>query len=327
MVVESARISSTNQLIFDRIESVPGAFAEYTYTYPEKFSIIAGLRVDHHNLFGTIVTPRLHTRFDVTKTTTLRLSAGKGTRLANVISENSGILASSRQIVFSNLQSNYAYGFRPDVAWNYGASLSQEFNLNYRPGTITADYFFTDYKNQVVLDFDKSAREANFFGLTGRSFSKSFQFQVDYQLLRRLDLRLAYRWLDVKTDYLNGMLSRPLIPKHRAFMNLAYATKNKWSFDFTVQWLGRQRIPRTAENPTEYQRPGFSPDYVLMNAQVSKELKRWSVYGGIENLGNFSVKNPIIAASNPFSQYFDSSLVWGPIFGRMAYMGFRYRIK
>lgn len=317
-----------NVMNFDRLEKVPGAFVEYTYDYLDKISIIAGARVDHHNLFGTIFTPRLHTLFNLTPTTSLRLSAGKGTRVANVLIENTGVLASARGIVFSRLQSDKAYGFKPDQAWNYGANFTQDFTLDYRAGTITLDYFYTDFKNQVVLDLDKSAREANFFGLEGKSYSHSVQAQVDYQLMRRFDLRIAYRYLDVKTDYLSGLLQRPLIPTQRAFVNLAYETKNKWKFDYTVQWLGEQRIPDTSENPVGYQLPDYSPSYFLMNAQVTKDLKsRWSIYVGVENINNYTLQNPIISASEPFSQYFDSSLVWGPIFGRMAYGGFRYRVK
>jgi outer membrane receptor for ferrienterochelin and colicins len=317
-----------NVMNFDRVEKVPGAFVEYTYNYLDKISIIAGARVDYHNLFGTIFTPRIHTLFNLSSTTSMRLSAGKGTRLANVLIENTGVLASARHIVFSALQADYAYGFKPDQAWNYGANFSQDFTLDYRPGTITLDYFYTDFKNQVVLDLDKSAREANFFGLKGKSFSHSFQTQLDYQLMRRFDLRIAYRYLNVKTDYLSGSLQRPLIPSHRAFVNLAYETKNKWKFDYTVQWLGEQRIPDTSENPAGYQLTDYSPSYFLMNAQVTKDLKtRWSIYVGVENIGNYRLQNPIISASEPYSQYFDSSLVWGPIFGRMAYGGFRYRVK
>lgn len=327
-IVRDGVESFANLIKFDRVEKVPGAFFEYTYDYLDKVSIIAGVRADYHNLFGTIFTPRIHTRFNVSETSTLRLSAGKGTRVANILIENTGILASSRQLVFSGFQTDKAYGFKPDQAWNYGLNFSQDFTLDYRPGTITLDYFFTDFKNQAVLDFDRSAREANFFGLTGKSYSHSLQFQVDYQLIRRFDLRMAYRWLNVKTDYLNGLLARPLIPEHRAFINLAYETKNKWKFDYTIQWLGRQRIPDTSLNPDEYKLVPYSPDYVLMNAQITKDFKdRWSVYLGVENIGNYTLPKPIVAAAEPFSPYFDSSMVWGPIFGRMSYVGFRYRVK
>ncbi len=313
---------------FDRTEIVPGAFVEYSYDDLEKFSVIAGMRIDQHNLFGTIFTPRLHLKYDLTPTTSIRASVGKGTRVANIFSENTGILASSRTVVFSNFQSKEVYGFKPDVAWNYGLSFSQDFTIDYRSGSIQVDYFYTDFKNQVVLDLDNTARQAQFFGLNGESFSHSLQFQVDYELIRRFDLRLAYRWLKVETNYLEGLLERPLIPSNRAFMNLAYETKSDWKFDYTVQWIGKQRLPDTSQNLAENQRDKYSDDYVLMNAQITKDFgAKWSVYVGAENLTDFKLDNPIVAADDPFSSDFDTSMVWGPIFGRMMYMGFRFRIK
>jgi outer membrane receptor for ferrienterochelin and colicin len=313
---------------FDRKEIVPGAFFEYTYDDLKKFSAIAGVRVDEHNLFGTIFTPRLHLKYNLTNTTTLRASAGKGTRVANILTENSGVMASARTFAFSGFQTDKAYGFKPDVAWNYGLNFSQDFTLDYRSGSFVIDYYFTDFKNQVVLDLDNTAREARFFGLTGKSYSHSLQFQVDYELMRRFDLRMAYRWLDVKTDYTEGLLMKPLIAEHRAFVNLAYETKNKWKFDFTVQWLGPQRIPDTSQNLPENQLPEYSPDYVLMNTQITKDFgDKWSVYLGVENIGDYKLDDPIVSASDPFGNNFDASMVWGPIFGRMAYAGFRFRLK
>ena len=311
----------------NRVESVPGAFFEYTFKHLDKITVIAGLRVDQHNLFGTIFTPRLHTRFNMGPTTTVRLSAGKGTRLANLFTENTGVLASSRTFVFSNFQSDEAYGFKPDVAWNYGLNFSQDFSLDFRPGSFTLDYFYTDFQNQVVVDLDRSTREVNFYGLEGASYSHSFQAQVDYQLIRRFDVRLAYRWLDVRTDYLDGLMRKPLIAPHRAFANFAYETRNRWKFDYTVQWLSGQRIPFTQMNPVGYQLPPYAPDFALMNLQVTKDFNsKWSVYLGVENIGDYKLNDPIISNDEPFSEYFDSSLVWGPIFGRMAYAGFRFRV-
>src|SRR5260221_209864 len=313
---------------FDRTEYVPGVFLEYSYDDLKKFSVVAGLRADQHNLFGTFFVPRVHAKYNLTETTILRASMGRGIRVANIIAENPGFLASSRAVVLSNLQSNHAYGFRPDDAWNYGFNLLQEFRLDYRPGSFSLDYFFTNFKNQVVVDMDKNAQQINFFGLTGKSFSQSIQAQVDYQVMRRFDVRLAYRWLDVETDYLNGRLQRPLVPRDRAFVNLAYKTKNNWAIDYTLQRIGSQRIPGTASNPSEYQLKAFSDPYILMNAQLTKDFgTKWSAYLGVENLTNFKLNNPIVSADQPFGPYFDSSMVWGPVFGRMWYAGFRYRVK
>lgn len=311
-----------------RTEIVPGAFVEYNYDDLRKFSLNAGARVDHHNLFGVLFSPRLHLKYDLTQTTSLRASAGRGIRVANIFAENNNVFVSSRQVNFVNPTSTKGYGFKPDDAWNFGLNLSQDFELDYRPGTISVDYFYTDFKNQVVADYDYDTHQINFVGLSGKSFSHSFQAQIDYQLVRRLDLRVAYRRVNVETDYLEGRLQRPLIPRDRSFVNVAYKTKSNWGFDFTVQRIGTQRIPGTDGNPSEYQLRAFSAPYWLVNTQVTKDFgQNWSVYLGVENLTNYKLTNPIVSANDPFSMYFDSSMVWGPVFGRMAYGGFRYRVK
>jgi outer membrane receptor for ferrienterochelin and colicins len=313
---------------FNRTEIVPGAFFEYTYDNLSWFSVVAGARVDQHNLFGTFFVPRLHMKFDITPETILRVSGGKGIRVANILAENSGFLASARSVVLSQLQSTKAYGFRPDKAWNFGGNLNHTFSLWNRTGVINIDYFYTTFQNQAVVDWDRNPQQINFFGLTGKSFSTAGQAQVDYQVITRFDLRMAYRWVDVKTDYLDGRRMRPLVPRDRAFMNLAYATRNHWKADFTIQRIGSQRLPVTSSNPIPYQLQSNSPSYFLLNTQVTRDAgKLWSFYVGIENIGNFKLKNPIVSASDPFGPYFDSSMVWGPVFGRMWYAGFRYRVK
>ncbi|MCX6295571.1 MAG: TonB-dependent receptor, partial [Bacteroidetes bacterium] len=69
-----------NDSSFARTESVPGVFADYTYTHPDNFSIVIGGRADYHNMYGIQYTPRLHLRFNATKSTTFRLSGGRGFR-------------------------------------------------------------------------------------------------------------------------------------------------------------------------------------------------------------------------------------------------------
>lgn len=64
-----------------------------------------------------------------------------------------------------------------------------------------------------------------------------------------------------------------------------------------------------------------------MNAQVSKQwAEKYDVYLGVENILGFKQPNPILASSDPFGEYFDASLIWGPVFGRMVYAGVRLRI-
>jgi hypothetical protein len=56
-------------------------------------------------------------------------------------------------------------------------------------------------------------------------------------------------------------------------------------------------------------------------------IRNLDVYLGGENIFNLRQLDPIIEAANPYGQYFDSSLVWGPIAGRTIYLGFRYTLE
>jgi outer membrane receptor for ferrienterochelin and colicin len=317
-----------NSIAYDRKEIIPGAFFEYTYNSTDKFNAVAGLRMDYHNLYGLFFTPRLHLRYAFAERTVLRVSAGRGQRTANVISENNGLLASSRQIIITGDGSNKPYGLEPEIAWNFGLNLTRNFTIDYREGFISFDFFRTQFINQVVVDLDHSPQQAVFYNLDGKSYSNSLQAQIDYELIKRLDIRLAYRWYDVKTTYGSQLKTKPLIAEHRAFLNLAFETRNHWKFDYTLNWQGQKRIPDTSTNPEPYKMADFSPGFYLMNAQISKIFReKLELYLGAENLLNYQQPNPIIASEDPFGHYFDASLIWGPVFGRSVYFGIRYKIK
>ncbi|WP_422360546.1 TonB-dependent receptor [Reichenbachiella sp.] len=313
---------------YGRTEVVPGAYFEYSYSFLDKFNAMAGFRVDHHNLYGTFMTPRVHLRYALTDQTVLRASVGRGQRTASVLAENIGVFASSRQILVQGDGSDKPYGLDAEVAWNFGINLTQEFRLDYRDGSFSVEYYRTNFENQIVVDLDQSPQQVAFYNLNGESYSNSFQTQVDYEILKFVDMRIGYRWFDVNTTYGDVTLQKPLVSAHRAFLNLGYETRSDWKFDYTFNWQGEKRIPYTGSNPSDYQLQQKSPDFYLMNVQVTKSWsERFEVYVGVENLLNYRQENPILASEDPFGDYFDSSLVWGPIFGRNTYAGLRYRIK
>ncbi len=313
---------------WDRIEWVPGVWGEYTYKYLDKVTLVLGLRADYHNQFGAFITPRMHFRYAPFEKTAFRVSAGRGQRTANIFSENIGLLASARQLIVRSERENTPYGLDAEVAWNFGFNFTQDFRLDYRNGTFTVDLYRTQFQNQIVVDLDQSPQQALFYNLDGRSFANSIQVQLDYELIKRLDVRIAYRWYDLKTTYTGELLQKPFVAAHRSFLNLEYRTRTYWAFDGTLNWHGAKRIPRTASNPTAYQLEERSPDFITVNMQIRKTWKeRLDVYVGVENLFNFRQLNPILAADDPFGPFFDASLVWGPIFGRNVYAGVRLKIR
>lgn len=319
---------------FDRTEIVPGAYFEYNYTPNLDFAMIAGIRGDYHNLYGFFYSPRLHLRYRVSELTAIKASAGKGQRTPNIFAENLGFFASSRQWEIQGEANEPGYGLQPERAWNFGLNLTKKFlvGIAERPGTWTIDLYHTRFENQVVIDLEE-ATKVKFYNLTGQSFSNSAQTEVNYELTNRMEIRLAYRYLDVRTDYADGQLQKPFVPKHRAFANAAYETKEtekhgQWKFDATLQWTGQQRIPNTDAKALEFQLADQTEEFFTLNAQVTKVFnKKWEVYLGGENLLNYTQENPILSASDPFSTEFDASMVWAPIFGRMVYGGLRFTLN
>lgn len=313
---------------YKRTEIVPGAFFEYTFTPSDKFDVVAGIREDYNTIYGWFTTPRLNARYEPVKGTIIRASVGRGQRTANIFAESNGVFASSRQINIIAASAGGAYGLEPEVAWNKGISVDQKLKLFNRAATIGADFFRNDFTNQVVADVE-DPRQIKFYNLEGKSYSNSFQAELSFIPIQQLDVKLASRMFDVKTTYSNQLLQKTLTAQNRAFANLAYETKG-WKFDYTVSYSGKKRLPSTEANPAEYQRSSYSPSFVTMNAQVSKTLGKknpFDIYIGGENLTNYYQKNAIIAATQPFSQYLDASMIWGPITGRMIYAGMRFRIK
>ncbi len=312
---------------YTRSEVVPGAFVEYSYKYLTKFNAILGLRGDYHNLYGFFATPRLHVRYAPFKLTAIRASAGRAQRTANILAENIGYMASRRSFVVSGTDASLPYGLQPEVAWNYGINLTQKFRLNYRDGAFSADYYYTDFQNQIVVDVE-NPNTVNFYNLNGASYANSLQGQLDYEPIVNLDVRLAYRWYDVKTTYGGVLKRRPLVAQHRAFVNVGYETRNSWRFDYTAQWISSKRLPSLIDQVGITQPSTGAPSFFLMNAQVSKTWnERFEVYVGGENLANYLQPSPIIGASQPFGNNFDASMVWGPVMGRNIYTGIRWKIN
>ncbi|TDX84562.1 outer membrane receptor protein involved in Fe transport [Epilithonimonas xixisoli] len=314
---------------YKRTETVPGLFAEYTLT-GEKFTLVTGARVDFHNLAGTQFTPRMNFKYDLTPKTIFRISAGRGFRTANIFAESQSYFASNREIQVIN-NGGEIYGLKPEIAWNYGVSLQQEFKFFGRKSTILADFFRTDFQNQVVTDLEESAQKILFYNLEGKSFANSFQTQWDFQPVKNLEFRVAYKYYDVALDYLSGLKKVPFMAKHRGFANLAYSTNKTekgrfWSFDTTLNLVGKQRLPNTKSNPTEFQIGDYSPSYSTLNAQISRNFsEKIRVYLGGENLTGYQQKVAILDAGNSFGNYFDGGMVYAPIMKQNFYVGVDFK--
>jgi outer membrane receptor for ferrienterochelin and colicin len=317
----------------NRVETSYGAFAELNASPSERLQIVAGLREDFNNLYRMLFTPRIHARYSITEKTNIKISSGKAFRSPQMMVDHLSALAGNRAwILPANATTDYPdypFGFEMEEAVNSGIVLVHSTKLFHRTATFTVDAFHTNFKNQLVADYE-TAGTFSLYNLSGKSFANAVQTDFTFSPIKRSEIRLAYRWLDAQTTYTDGLKERPLVAKHRVFINLAYTTKEnaksqKWNFDFTARWLGSQRVT----NQSDYVIASsiYSPSYWTLNAQVAFFVKEnLEFYAGGENLTGYMIHHPIYLSENPSSELFDASQVYGPMFGANYYVGLRWRI-
>ena len=308
---------------YNRSEVVSGAYAQYTYNLNDKFILLAGIRADYSQRYDLFVTPRIHVKYNPFEWFHVRASAGKGYRTANVLAENNFLLASSRKMrIADNLDQ--------EEAWNTGLNLSFYIPVAGKELTLNGEWYYTNFIKQVVVDMDSNPHEVSFYNLDGESYSNSFQLEATYPFFRGFTMTAAYRYTDAQTDYRNTegityRMKKPLVSDYKGLLTASYQTPlKKWQFDVTSQFNGGGRMPEaSSSNPlwnSEFKA------YTVVNAQITKYFRQWSVYIGGENLFDYTQDMPVIDAMNPRGENFDSSMIYGPVHGRKLYVGVRFNI-
>lgn len=300
----------------DTDETTPGVYAQYTYKIGETFTVMGGLRWDHSSLWGSYVTPRMHVKYSPTEWLTLRGSVGKGYRTPHILAENSYLLASSRQLIINE-------NIGQEKAWNYGFSAQLKIPVGGRTLDLNAEYYYTRFNQQAIIDYDVAERMIEVHGLNDHEKSYSHTIQVDatYEILPKLNVTAAWRWNDVKATYNGKLRQKPMNSRYKGLLTASFAPGlGKWQFDATVQLNGGGRLP---DNHDTTLMPEHFKAYEQVSAQVTRFFRHWSIYAGGENLTGFKQKNAIISADNPWSPDFDATMIYGPVHGAVFYIGAR----
>ncbi len=296
-----------------------GAFGEYTYHRGDVFSSILGLRAEYYHNGGVKLSPRLTIKYAPVESVVLRANMGRGIRYSTPLIDNIGVLSTSKTLVGSITEHPL------EESWTMGGSLT--WYLPFSEGSrtyLSFDYFRTEFSSQMVADYDMAPGVISFY-VTPHSYTDNFQVDFSAEPIERFTVTLTGRYTDARTQYDGrGLQEKPMTGRYKGVLNLQYATNlRKWIFDFTASVNGPCRVWDFMQS--DYP-SGYSPAYPLLYAQITRRFKGFDVYLGGENLTDYTQKNPIIGADDPFSPSFDASCVWGPLMGRRIYLGIRLTI-
>ena len=291
----------------------------------QKLGLITGLRLDQHNLYGLLASPRVSLKYNFDDRTIARLNIGKGYKTPYILSENIGMLISNTDIMLEE-------ELNVEEAWNMGINFTKEFIVNGRSVSLIADAYHSVFINKVVMDLERHSQQVHFYNQKGQTKSTYFLVMANIELNDNLRVKGAYKYNHYEVGFQDGNRIPPLFAKNRGLFTLEYTVPGtNWDINFSTQFVGKQLFPEHPFIPNTIDltnHVGNTPSYQLYNIHINKKFSdRFEFYFGGENLGNFTQENPIIDHENPFSDYFNASHIYGPTLGIRGYMGIKWTIK
>ena len=277
--------------------------------------------MDRSSLYGAFVTPRLHVKWMASDAVTLRLSAGKGYRSPHAWAENHYLLASGREVSVKD-------GLRMEEAWNGGVSAAFYVPVGEQTLKLNAEYYYTNFENQLVVDYDSDPTQIAIGMLEGKSFSHTAQVDGSIDFDEELELMAAFRYNDVRCTYGGELMEKPLTSRYKGLLTVAWKPyMGLIQVDVTLQLNGGGRMPKPYQmaDGTMSWDERF-PAYPQLNVQVTRRYRHVSVYVGGENLTNYRQTVPVLNASDPWSSTFEPTMIWGPVHGIMGYAGVRVNL-
>ena len=334
-------------------EVTPGIFAEYTYTYQDKVTLLAGIREDYSSRYGFFTTPRMNLRYAPFEWWTIRGSVGLGYRSPNAIADNAAFLASNRNFIFDPTK------LVQERSMNTGISTVFYIPLGKRELQLSGEYYYTNFLDGVIADMDNNIHVIHLYNLSqveeAKYFSHNWQIEANMEIIRGWTMTAAFRYTDVKQTTFNALANewqlrdKPLQNKFKGIITTSYQTPLKtWQFDLTAQFNGEGRMPDgfvVPEGSKQYTiRNGYIYHkwYPQLLGQITKFFRTWSIYLGAENMTNFTQDSPIVGERrstnttqshnqhgfvNPYSSNFDAAMIWAPIHGWKLYLGFRWALE
>lgn len=313
---------------------IPGVFAQDEWTLNDEITILAGARLDHYEAHGLIFSPRFNLKYKPGNWTTIRGNFGTGFRIVNLFTEDHAFVTGQRTVEVVEV-------LRPEQSYNSTLNLNHIFTLGNSQGAIDIEGYYTYFTNKINPDYDtpgkiiyaNSSGHAESMGL-GVTINQAFSFPLTY--------RIGFNYQSVTETEpdesgVNQTNRIPFAPQWTGLFNMSYRWKKpNITFGYTVRATGPMELPEVFDldeqgTPLPNARPTQSDFFAIQNIQITKVFSNtWTVYGGIQNLGNYrQAASPLVGFNDPnsaagFSDLFDTAYAYSPIHGSELFLGVKW---
>jgi outer membrane receptor for ferrienterochelin and colicins len=311
------------------ITFLPGVFAQDEIKFSERFSVLAGLRYDRHNVHGNIITPRLSLKLSPNPNNTIRLTGGNGYRVVNLFTEEHAALTGAREVIVRN-------DLAPEKSWNVNLNYAKNISIKTGYVNLDASLFYTYFTNKIIGDFITDPEKIIYDNLTGHAVSRGITLNADMSFSNHLKLLTGATLMEVyQTNNLGENIPQLHAPGFSGTLTLSYHLPFfKTTFDLTSRVTGPMHLP-VVDN--DY-RPSTSPWFSLVNIQLTKPITPdLELYVGVKNILNFLPKDPLLRPFDPFDKNtsldnpngytFDTSYNYAPLQGIRGMIGVRWAIN
>ncbi len=310
---------------------LPGVFVQDEISFNDKHKLLLGLRYDHNNVHGNILTPRLAYKWKFGETNLLRLNAGTGYRVASIFTEEHAAMTGGRRVVFKN-------DIKPEKS--YSANLNYNKKIYFDSGSILgldATAFYTFINNSIVPKFDASNNLLIYDNENTTSLSKGLSFNVDLALANGLRMNLGVTQMEnTKTE--DDVTTRiEFSEKFSGTWTVSYEIKPiHLNIAYTGNVYSPMKLALAGDNDP---RPQYSPWFSLQNIMFTYDgIKNWEIYAGVKNLLDWTpAKNlPFLISRaedpfdnrgvpNPYGLEFSPDYIYAPNQGIRGMLGFRFK--
>lgn len=279
-----------------------GVFVQDDWMLMPKITLQAGLRFDHHSVYGNYFLPHISFMYKMNNHLTLRMGGGLGYQTPNLFNDDE----------LDERNYHYLKGYAPNIQSEKSAGAN--FDINYKTKlndwniTYNLTFFYNHISRPMLLEY------------TPQFSGGYYQYYNAPQPLQTIgtetfvhareddwELYFGYVYTNAKRKYNAANTNLPLIARNKLATLVTYELSEKFKVGFELSYIDKQYLDNG----------NTTIPYVIGAAMINYKVKKISFVLNCENLFDFrqSKHEPVVfpPSTNPsFSE------IWAPLEGRVA---------